>query len=99
MNENDNKALTLARMFGGQKQLAEAIGVDRAVVNRWVANSGRRAGGGAIPANYYDKIMVAAKERVRDGSVAPTWFAEVCALLPPRTCPTCGHTMKIGQVI
>lgn len=100
MNDKSmNNAETLVSLFGGQAALADAVGVNRAVINRWCATSGKRAGYGIIPVEYYDRIRRAALERRDDMALGMEWLNAVQGCLPARACPTCGHPLEAGRVV
>ena len=96
---SENKAAALANLFGSQEKLSVALGVDQAVVSRWAAMSGKRAGFGVIPSSYYFKILTAARDHMRENTLSDEWLLEVMRLLPERKCPTCGHVLEIGKVV
>lgn len=86
-----NKAKDLAGMFGGQKPLADAIGVDRSMVSHWINGRGA-APAGVIPSHYNHAIMEAARARDLD-------MARVSAVLDNHACPCCGARLEPGQQV
>lgn len=89
----------LTDLFGSRGALAEAAGVDRAMVTRWAKPAEWKAGGhvgngGRVPPRHNRAIMNAAMVR------NPTMdIAAVMACLDPATCPTCGQPIDDGRVL
>jgi hypothetical protein len=53
----------MIKRFGGQKQLADALGVNIVQVYRWTYPKARKGTDGSIPDRHFSKLLTAAKER------------------------------------
>lgn len=94
MQIEKNKAARLARLIGSNRKLAKAVGVDPALITRWVK-------AGAVPPSYNRKIQ----EWLRAYIVgmpdldAQHYLDVVASCLDPAVCPTCGHEIEDGRVL
>jgi hypothetical protein len=91
MRDTGTKANRLIRMFGGVTRMSQVTGFDKAIISRWDA-TGKRGGGGNVPARYNTTIISAAEKCGLD-------LKAVGECLPEAVCPTCGQPLEPGQHI
>lgn len=56
-------AASVIAKFGGINETAEAVGLDRSVVNRWLRPKEKGGTDGLIPSKHQAKLLAAARER------------------------------------
>lgn len=79
----------LIELFGMRKTLADAMGVDAAVVSR-MTSTGPRGTGGRVPTHYNHRILEAARAAGLD-------MEAVASCLDEHVCPTCGSPLEPGR--
>jgi hypothetical protein len=98
---------TLTELFGSRGALADAAGVDRAMVTRWAKPAEWKAGGhvgngGRVPPRHNRAIIAAAVEKAQStmhGIDVVNFVDAVTGCLDPATCPTCGQPIDDGRVL